>query len=80
MLVLSRKLGERIVVPECRLTITVSAIRGNTVRLAISAPPELEVYREEVRERHYLEMPETRSDTATGALSGSGASGSGDSR
>jgi carbon storage regulator len=48
MLVLARKLGERIVVPECGLTITVSAIRGNTVRLGISAPEEVEVYREEV--------------------------------
>jgi carbon storage regulator CsrA len=48
MLVLGRKLGEKIVVPQCRLTITVSAIHGNMVRLAISAPVEIGVYREEV--------------------------------
>jgi carbon storage regulator len=48
MLVLSRKVGERIVVPEYRLTITIVAIEGNKVRLGISAPPEVAVHREEV--------------------------------
>ena len=53
MLVLSRKRGERIVVPQCRLTITVCGIRGNTVRLAIGAPAEIDIYREEVlRDQH----------------------------
>jgi carbon storage regulator CsrA len=51
MLVLARKLGEQIVVPQCGLTITISAINGSTVRLAFSAPPEIEVYREEVWRR-----------------------------
>jgi carbon storage regulator CsrA len=57
MLVLGRKLGERIVVPQCCLTITVSAIQGSTVRLAISAPAEIDVYREEVWRRHCLQLP-----------------------
>lgn len=48
MLVLSRKIGERIVIPICDLTITVVAIEGNKVRLGITAPPEIGVYREEV--------------------------------
>ena len=48
MLVLSRKLGERIVVPHCELAITVLAVEGNTVRLGISAPADVDVYREEV--------------------------------
>jgi carbon storage regulator len=48
MLVLSRKVGERIVIPECNLGITVVAIEGNRVRLGLSAPPEVAVYREEV--------------------------------
>ena len=38
MLVLSRKLGERILVPHCELTVTVVAIDGNTVKLGITAP------------------------------------------
>ena len=48
MLVLSRKLGERIVVPHCELAVTVIAVEGNTVRLGISAPEDIAVYREEV--------------------------------
>ena len=51
MLVLSRKLGERIVVPEIDLTLTVVAIEGNTVRLGITAPSEIGVYREELWNR-----------------------------
>jgi carbon storage regulator len=51
MLVLSRKLGERIVMPDIDLTLTVVAIEGNTVRLGITAPPEVSVYREELWHR-----------------------------
>jgi len=48
MLVLSRKIGERIVMPNCELTITVLAVDGKKVRLGIVAPQDLDVYREEV--------------------------------
>ena len=48
MLVLSRKIGQRILVPVCKLEVTVVAIKGNAVRLGISAPTETAVYREEV--------------------------------
>jgi carbon storage regulator len=48
MLVLSRRLGERVVVPECALTVTVLAVDGNTVRLGFAARAEIDVYREEV--------------------------------
>jgi carbon storage regulator len=48
MLVLSRKVGERIMVPCCELAFTVLAVQGKTVRLGISAPKDILVYREEV--------------------------------
>ena len=48
MLVLSRKIGERIVVPHCELAVTVIAVEGKVVRLGISAPEGIAVYREEV--------------------------------
>ncbi len=48
MLILSRKLGEKIVVPGCNLTVAVLGIHGNRVRLGISAPPELAIHREEL--------------------------------
>ena len=48
MLVLSRKVGERIVVPHCEPTVTVIAVEGKAVRLGISAPEDIAVHREEV--------------------------------
>ena len=51
MLVLSRKLGESIVIPGCGMTITVVGMRGNRVRLGITAPPGVRVDREEVYQR-----------------------------
>lgn len=50
MLVLSRRENESIVVGNS-VTIKVVGIRGNKVRLAIDAPPEVPVDRAEVRER-----------------------------
>jgi len=41
MLILNRKVGERIVVPNSELVITLLAIEGRTVRLDISAPAEV---------------------------------------
>jgi carbon storage regulator len=51
MLVLSRKLGERVLVPHCGLAVTVVAIEGNVIRLGFTAPTEVGVYREEVWQR-----------------------------
>jgi carbon storage regulator len=48
MLVLSRKIGERVLVPHCELVVTILAVQGKTVRIGISAPAETAVYREEV--------------------------------
>jgi carbon storage regulator len=47
MLVLSRKLGEKIMVGE-NIVLTVVKIDRNQVRLGIEAPPEVPVYREEI--------------------------------
>ena len=48
MLFLSRKPGERIVVPHLELAVTVLAVEGKAVRLGIAAPEDVAVYREEV--------------------------------
>jgi carbon storage regulator len=48
MLVLSRKVGERIVLPGCQVTVTVLAVHGGQVRLGVSAPAGVAVHREEV--------------------------------
>jgi carbon storage regulator len=47
MLVLSRKLGERIVIGE-NIRITVVKIDRNQIRIGIEAPGEVPVYREEI--------------------------------
>ncbi len=48
MLVLSRKIGEKILVPDCDVEITVVAVVGNRVRIGVSAPDDVEVHREEI--------------------------------
>ena len=50
MLVLSRKVGERIFVGD-HVTITVVRITGGGVRLGIDAPAHLPVIREELRDQ-----------------------------
>ncbi|MTV27361.1 carbon storage regulator CsrA [Nitriliruptoraceae bacterium ZYF776] len=47
MLVLSRRVGESIVIGN-RITVTVLEVRGDQVRVGIDAPRDVEVHREEV--------------------------------
>jgi carbon storage regulator len=50
MLVLSRKLAERIMVGD-RIVVTVLKLGNGLVRLGIEAPPEMAVFREEIAPR-----------------------------
>ncbi len=51
MLVLSRKIGEEVVLPGCGVTIAIIRIAGNNVRLGIDAPTQTAVHRREVFDR-----------------------------
>ena len=51
MLVLNRKIGERLVLPELGVTITVLGAKGKRIRLGIEAPTEVCIHREEVWRR-----------------------------
>jgi carbon storage regulator len=51
MLVLSRRVSEKLVLPELGLTITVLAVKGGAVRLGIEAPTQVTVLREELLQR-----------------------------
>jgi carbon storage regulator CsrA len=51
MLVLSRKIGEEIVLPNRQVSIVVLGVQGTRVRLGIVAPPEEPVYRAELWKR-----------------------------
>ena len=48
MLVLSRRMGERIFFPSIGAHVTVLAVQGRTVRLSIDAPAEVPIWREEL--------------------------------
>lgn len=50
MLVLSRRLGETLIIGD-DVKVTVLGISGNQVRLGISAPKEVSVHREEIYQR-----------------------------
>ncbi|WP_046227674.1 carbon storage regulator CsrA [Paenibacillus dauci] len=54
MLVLSRKKGETIVIQD-NIEVTVLSVEGDTIRLGISAPPEINIYRQEI----YLSIQES---------------------
>jgi carbon storage regulator len=51
MLVLNRRVGEQIVVPQVGLVFTVLEVQGDKVSVGITAPRELKVHRREVWER-----------------------------
>ncbi len=48
MLVLSRKVGEQVFVPDLGVTVKVLSVERGRVRLGIVAPADTAVYREEV--------------------------------
>ena len=50
MLVLSRKIGERLVIGD-DITVTILKASGNQVRVGIDAPNEVSVHREEIYEK-----------------------------
>ena len=50
MLVLSRKVGERILIGD-KIAVTVVRITGGGVRIGIEAPPEMTVIRQELKEQ-----------------------------
>lgn len=61
MLVLTRNVGEKIVI-DSHITVTVVAIKGNKVRLGIEAPDYVRVDRQEVHERRaeFADEPDCR--------------------
>ncbi len=50
MLVLTRRLGEQIVI-DGTVRVTIVALRGDRVRIGVTAPPRITVNRQEVQDR-----------------------------
>lgn len=51
MLVLSRRSGEELVIPHYGIVLTILDVRGDRVRVGVTAPADVEVYRRELWER-----------------------------
>lgn len=51
MLVLTRAIGERLIIGNGEITLHVLEIRGNQVRIGIEAPRHIPVHREEIFQR-----------------------------
>lgn len=48
MLVLTRAAGERLIIGDAEITLSILDIRGNQVRIGINAPRHVAVHREEI--------------------------------
>jgi carbon storage regulator CsrA len=60
MLVLSRRVGQKIVFPTIQAIVQVVALKTGQVRLGIEAPGELPVFRDEILERDGLPLAPTK--------------------
>ena len=56
MLVLTRSTGERLIINEGQITLTILDVRGNQVRVGIEAPKDVSIHREEI----FLRIQEER--------------------
>lgn len=50
MLILSRRMGEKLVIGE-NVTVTILSVKGNQIRIGIDAPRDVRVDREEIYQR-----------------------------
>ena len=56
MLVLSRRVGEEIVIDDT-MRVVILGVQGGRIRLGFSAPPHISIQRSEVRDRIAAERP-----------------------
>ena len=70
MLVLSRRLNEKLLIPSIRTAVQVLSIQGGQVRLGVDAPPDVAVFREEIYQGGAKGAAAAPSDRVRGALRG----------
>ena len=64
MLILTRRVGETIVIGE-DIAVTILGVKGNQVRVGIAAPANVSVHREEIYERIQREQASAAPQRAT---------------
>ena len=60
MLILTRRVGETLMIGD-QVTVTVLGVKGNQVRIGITAPKDVAVHREEIFKRISKDTPEAPS-------------------
>lgn len=65
MLILTRRVGETLVIGD-DISVTVLGVKGNQVRLGVSAPKDVSVHREEIYERIQGEQRQSASGPDAG--------------
>lgn len=71
MLILTRRVGESVVIGNDEITITVLGVKGNQVRVGITAPKNIMVNREEIYERIKREQQIEKQAAVAAATTGS---------